>query len=100
VFTLKDPQLITQIITYHWNSAAGAEPGTISLNAKDGTIYGPWQASGSPGQNNVPNAYWNVFPNTVIPKGTYTIVDSDPFTWSSNFNTNGIGMVYVFGKNP
>ncbi len=98
VFTLKRSWLITQIITYHWNGATGAVPGTIALRAQDGTLYGPWQAIGSPGQNNVPNANWNVYPNEVIPKGTYTIVDSDPATWSSNLNTNGIGMVFVYGR--
>ncbi len=100
VFKINKSWLITQIITYHWNGVSGAEAGTIALRAQDGTLYGPWQASGSPGQNNVPNAYWFVYPMEVIPKGTYTIVDSDPSTWSSNFNTNGVGMVYVYGKKP
>lgn len=100
VLTLKKDWLVTQIITYHWNGATGAMPGTIALRSQDGKLYGPWQALGSPGQNNVPNAYWNVYPGVVIPKGTYIIVDSDPSTWSSNLNTGGIGMVYVYGKNP
>ena len=98
VYKINKSWLITQIITYHWNGATGAEPGTIALRAQDGTLYGPWQASGLPGQNNVLNAHWIVYPMEVIPKGTYTIVDSDPSTWSSNFNTDGVGMVCVRSK--
>ena len=49
---------ITAIQTYHWNNAQGATPGTISLRAQDGTVYGPFPTTGSPGQGGVPNAYW------------------------------------------
>lgn len=61
-FTLAAPHVITLIRNYHWNSARGAAPGSIALKGKDGVNYGPWQATGSPGQDGVPNANWTVYP--------------------------------------
>ena len=97
VFTLYEPWRVTEIGTYHWNQGAGVWPGTIGLRAADGTMYGPWQASGQPGQGGVPNAYWLVNPNVVIPPGTYTVVDSSAATWSQNSETGGRGMAWGKG---
>ena len=94
-FTVNSPHLVTYIRNYHWNYARGATPGTIGLKDRDGKIYGPWQAGGLPGQGGVPDAYWEVFPNVVIPAGTYTVIDSDPSTWSHNTGTGGVGMCLV-----
>ena len=49
-FTLAQPHRITLIRDYHWNSARGAKPGTIALRDAGGRLWGPWQATGSPGQ--------------------------------------------------
>lgn len=87
----------TRIVTYHWNSARGKAPGTIALRADNGKLYGPWQAVGSPGQGGVPNAYWTVSPNVVLPAGHYTILDSDPASWSFNAASKGIGFVDIYG---
>ncbi len=92
VFTISSPHLVTYICTYHWNNAQGAAPGTIALQHSDGTVYGPWQVSTRPGQGGVPNAYWEVTPNIVIPAGTYTVIDSDPATWAQNQESGGRGM--------
>ncbi len=97
VLTIDRPHYITKIVNYHWNNARGARPGTISLRDSYGRVYGPWQAAGSPGQGGVPNAYWNVYPNIVIPPGTYTIIDSEPSTWAQNSGTQASGMSRVEG---
>jgi len=83
-FTITEPQMITYIDTYHWNNAAGAPGGTISLRDGYGTRYGPWEVDTSLDQSEVPKGYWVAHPNEVIPAGTYTIEDSDPATWSQN----------------
>jgi hypothetical protein len=96
--TLDAPTLVTLVRTYHWNNGRGVAPGTIGLRAQDGTLYGPWQATGSPGQGGVPNAYWEAQPNVVLPAGTYTIVDSDPATWANNSGSNFSGMSTIQGQ--
>ena len=96
-FTINAWWLVTEIVNYHWNNGQGKTPGTIGLRAADGTIYGPWQATGQPGSGGVPNAYWVVKPNIIIPPGTYTVLDSDPTTWSQNEETGGAGMSWGKG---
>jgi len=96
-FAITRPWLVTRIVTYHWNNRSGVEPGHLSLLADDGTKYGPWAAEGLPGQGGVPNAYWSVRPNEIIPAGGYTVIDSDPGTWSQNNETGGRGMAWGYG---
>ncbi len=43
----------------------------------------------------VKNALWNAAPNVKLPAGTYTVVDSDPGTWSTNDKANGVGFAIV-----
>ncbi len=43
------------------------------------------------------NAYWAAFPLETIPAGTYTVMDSDPSTWSANGESGGAGFVNVRG---
>ena len=97
VFTIANAYQVTYIETYHWNDRKGKSPGKISLKHSDGTIYGPWQASSRKGQWDVPNAYWFVSPYEVIKPGTYTIIDSDPSTWSQNSTSNNKGFAVVKG---
>jgi hypothetical protein len=96
-FTLATPHMITLIRDYHWNSARGATPGSIALRDASGRLWGPWPASGSPGQGGVPNAYWTAYPQAVLPAGTYTVIDSDPASWSHNAESNNRGFVRVEG---
>ncbi|CAG0953890.1 hypothetical protein ANRL3_00424 [Anaerolineae bacterium] len=96
-FSTTESWLVTSIHTYHWNYGIGATPGTIGLRASNGTIFGPWKATGEPGQGGVPNAFWVVKPNVIIPRDTYTVLDSDPGTWAQNSDTGGAGMGYGFG---
>lgn len=94
-FTINVPHLITYIRDYHWNNAKGDTPGTIALKDQKGVVYGPWQAKGTDGMGGVKNANWEVYPNVVIPAGTYTIIDSNPATWAQNQESGGRGMGQV-----
>ncbi len=97
VFTTSQCYFMSRIVTYHWNYGSGKTPGTIALSRQGGSTLGPWQAAGTPGQGGVVNAYWNVYPSTVLPIGTYTFVDSDPATWSQNSGSSGTGMAWIEG---
>jgi tetratricopeptide (TPR) repeat protein len=89
---------VTYIRTYHWNNGRGtSRPGTIGLRHSNGKMYGPWRATGKPGQGGVRNAYWEVRPNATLPAGTYTIVDSNPATWAQNRQSGGKGFATVRG---
>lgn len=96
VFRLERRMRIDQVMTYHYG--ARKRPGTIALRADDGTIYGPWQASGAVGQGNVPHAYWWARPGIVIEAGGYTVIDSDPPTWSREEATHGAGIFQIWGR--
>jgi hypothetical protein len=96
--SVRSSYMVTFIQTYHWNNGRGTpSAGTIGLRSSSGKMYGPWRASGTPGQGGVKNAYWQVKPDTVIPAGTYTIVDSSPATWSQNAQSGGRGFATVKG---
>jgi hypothetical protein len=94
VFTIDRERLITTVINYHYFNG-GAFPGKISLRHSDGEIYGPWQTSGTVGQGGVTNAYWNCYPLVKIKAGTYTVIDSDPSTWSHNSSSNKAGFTWI-----
>lgn len=96
VIVLDQDYFVTAIMDYHYFND-GAKPGTISLVAEDGSKYGPWQAKGREGQGGVENAYWDTTPNVVLKAGKYTVVDSDPETWSHNDGSENAGMTEVKG---
>ena len=97
-FTLAQNSTITAIQTYHWNNGRGAALGTIKLVHANGTVYGPWTATGSPGSGGVANAFWTVSPNVVLPAGTYTVVDGSNATWSCNSQSQNKGFAKVLAK--
>lgn len=97
VFTITRPHLITNLWNYHWNSGLGATRGKISLRRSDGTEFGPWEVTTSSGQGGAPNVNWECSPNVTIPPGTYSVIDSDPTTWSQNAGSKGIGFSRVKG---
>ncbi len=96
-FRLDKKSHVSELWTYHWNYGQGKEPGTISLQDQNGKSYGPWPASTIPGQGGVQNAYWKTSPNTDLPPGTYTVIDSDPATWAQNEETGGQGIAWALG---
>jgi hypothetical protein len=96
VFSVRSPTMVTYINNYHYFNQ-GRPTGTIALRHEDGTTYGPWRSQGSDGQGAVANANWIVRPNVEIKPGRYTVVDSDPPTWSQNGASGGAGFSQVKG---
>jgi len=97
VFTTSEAQAVSRVRTYHWNNGQGATPGTIWLLDDQGEIaYGPWQATGAPGQGGVPNAYWDAAVEFTLLAGTYEVMDSDPSTWAHNAESGGRGMTWLY----
>jgi hypothetical protein len=95
-FTLAKNAKVTSVSTYHYVEGGGPVPGTLGLKGKDGTVYGPWPCKGVDGQGGVKNAFWIAEPNAAVPAGTYTIVDSDPASWSTNDRAKGLGFSTVW----
>ncbi len=91
-FALQQPSKIHFIMNYHHNGGKGAMPGTISFRDSNGKIYGPWRAGGAYG-----NRYWIVQPGITLPAGRYTIIDSDPATWSCNAGSGMYGHSLIKG---
>jgi hypothetical protein len=96
VFTVNRTIVVTRVQTYHWNDGRGATGGTISLRESSGRIYGPWPVTTSDGSG-VRNVYWSCQLNVHLPPGTYTVVDSDPATWSQNGESAGRGFALIEG---
>jgi hypothetical protein len=93
------PYCLTQIETYHWNGGYGMPPGQLWLEGPGGVRVGPYQATGSAGQNGVlANWYVNVPPRVIL-NGTYTCMDSDSLSWSSNKDSGGQGFCRVWVTN-
>jgi len=91
VFSITSSYKITYINNYHWNNGQGKPAGTIALKNSGGQVYGPWSVTVRA------NVYWETNPNEVIPAGTYTVIDSDPATWSYNSQSNNQGHSTVKG---
>ncbi|MBI5483296.1 MAG: WSC domain-containing protein [Deltaproteobacteria bacterium] len=94
-FSISSSVTVTSILNYHWNNGQGYSIGTIALKGSNGTVYGPWQASGL--QSSVPSANWIVKPYITIPAGTYTVIDSHPASWSQNSGSHGAGFSSISG---
>ena len=88
---------LTYFDSYHYFNN-GILPGQLSLRHDDGTVYGPWQTTGIPGQGNVSNAYWICYPEVDLKAGWYTVIDSDPATWSFNGESGGAGFVKLMAS--
>lgn len=97
-FSISTPYRITDIRNYHWNNGSGSSRGNIALRRDDGTIFGPWEVSTSPGSFGREHVNWECSPNVAIPAGTYTVVDSDPATWSYSDKSAGRGMTIIKGR--
>ena len=94
-FDLDVTSSVVYLMTYHWNDGKGSVPGTLALRHADGTTYGPWAVRGQPGQGGVPNAYWECEPRVTLTPGHYTVIDSDPSTWSQNDLSGKCGIAKV-----
>ena len=97
-FSFNSDMMITCVTTYHWNNQNGKAPGWISIYTKDGVLVGSWKASGRKGAMDVPNAYWDAYPNVVLKANTvYYVDDSSPSTWSWNSESQNCGFVELCG---
>jgi hypothetical protein len=96
-FTLKRPATVSYLMTYHWNGGRGDKPGRIALRHEDGTLYGPWQTTGRRAGGRVHITYWECFPLLLLKAGTYTVLDSNPATWSHNAASGNAGIVELRG---
>jgi len=97
-FTTDRPYTISFVETLHWNDGKGTtKAGTISLRSTAGVTYGPWQTTGKAGTSGAPNVYWQCSPNIALPAGTYTVVDSEPATWSWNAASGSAGICLIEG---
>ncbi len=97
IFTLEKKAQLKTLTTYHWNDAKGSPGGTLGLKDSNGKIFGPWAVTTSDGQGGAPSVYWAASPDVTLEPGTYTVVDSDPATWSQNEETGGVGMTWGTG---
>lgn len=95
-FTLDSTYTITYFDTYHYFNN-GVIPGKVSFKHSDGTVYGPFQTTGGVGQGNVVNAIWLCYPYVEFKPGEYTVIDSDPKTWSFNSGSDGKGFSQIWG---
>jgi hypothetical protein len=85
------PSHISQIFDYHFDNGHVTKPGTIGLLAPNGHLFGPYHATAQ-------DLNWGISPNLTVPAGTYTIVDSDPATWSQDQTSGGRGFTRVYGN--
>lgn len=98
-FALGEVQRVTRIETLHWNRGAGSPPGSIALQGRNGELFGPWQASAMT-TDGTGGTWWQVRPDLDLPAGRYTVLDSDPATWSRNPQLGSIGIVRIYGVGP
>jgi hypothetical protein len=95
------PVHVVAVITYHYVLPDGLpSTGQISLRGPDGTVFGPWPTTGAEGQGGIANASWQASVDLTLSPGTYTIIDSEPATWSANEGTGGAGMFWINGYAP
>jgi hypothetical protein len=89
-FIIATNTYITAIWDYHYNNGRGAGPGTIGLEKTSGTpsLIGTWNAVTDIGQ---PPISWWVHPNVLLAPGTYNIVDSHFYGWSTSWDSGGYG---------
>ena len=98
-FTVKSGSVrVTSLTTYHYVEPDGVpSAGSVGITGPDGMAYGPWQATGSDGEDGIKNAMWAATIDLVLTPVTYTVTDSDPSTLSSNDGTGGAGMFWIAG---
>jgi hypothetical protein len=95
-FKIDRPARVTYLNSYHYNYGRGTKTGTLALRHSDGTLYGPWTVKGSTASG-APNGLWETEPGVVLKPGAYTVIDSDPSTWSNNGQSGSCGFAEVRG---
>jgi len=92
LFTLHQPAMITELVTYHWNNGQGTpgRVGNIRIWTTSRFLIVNYGAHGAAGQGGV-IASWvvDIPAGFYLPAGTYILDDSDPSTWSHNPQSAG-----------
>jgi len=92
LFTLHQPAMITQLVTYHWNNGQGTpgRVGNIRLWTTSRFLIVNYAAHGVAASFGV-IADWEVdIPaGFYLPAGTYILDDTDPATWSHDAQSAG-----------
>jgi hypothetical protein len=99
-FTTTGPYFLTHVYTYHWNGGNGSAPGRVRLRRADGEEFGPWEVGATSGHNSAQNVNWVAQPRITLPAGSYTVVDSEPSTWSFNATSKNRGFAIIKGLPP
>ena len=97
-FTLETAYVIARIRTFHLGGSTESELASIALRGDDGTMYGPWPVTTIPFGESGSGQIWEVSPGITLSAGVYTVIDSDPDTWSQNADTGSRGMTVVYGS--
>jgi hypothetical protein len=112
IFTLASASYVTRVWTYHYSATIGGKSPTISFkDTTTGVVHGPWPQTGYKSINSgldaamsdpghipgPPDNYWMAYPATVIPAGTYQVIDSEPATWAYTSDLGNRGVTWIYG---
>ena len=95
-FRLTTRTFVDKVVTYHWNGGQGETQGRVRIGLTGPTAVAAVAATGSRATNNA-LANWTVPINRTLAAGAYTIVDTQPSTWSQNAGSNHKGFAIVTG---
>ena len=95
-FTVEDAFYVTNIYNYHYEWKLPNPPvgKGMKLRSSGGNVYGPWEVT--PGDGDYKTT-WGCSPKTIIPAGTYSVIDPDPASWSNNSGSEYRGFSEVQG---
>ncbi len=94
--TLDEPAYIALLFTWHLPESKAVLAGHVSLQAEDGTVFGPWAARAEP--SDIPGAVlWRARPNSPLDAGRYAVIVSHPDSWLQNAGSGGAGFALAEG---
>jgi hypothetical protein len=109
VFKLETPAILSEVSTYHfWLTVPVASldpPATIGLLHVDTEfLYGPWSVFTTEdgvvaGYGGSVDYHWHAVPPepTILPRGTYHVIDSHNPSWSMNSSSGNAGYFHIGG---
>jgi len=88
---------VTGLTTYHYVEPNGVpSTGLVGLIGPNNQSY-HWGTKGVDGQGGIKNASWVATVDVMLEPGVYWVWDDDWTTWSSNSESGGAGMFWVYG---
>jgi hypothetical protein len=89
-WTITEPRLIAELMTYHWNGGSGTAAGTMHIRkSSDSSIV--WQGAAT---TSSPNTYHYAYPNVVLPADTYYVTYTAA-AWSYNTQSGGVNSGFL-----